>query len=266
MSPRAPIGAVRRPLMAAIANALHLSIEQIARAAVAGARGVLPPDTVREAPMRAGRPPRGGAHRRPVRCGGRAVTSDATRCRVPTVMVVRAARPPPGLISHTPAHAGRTTETTRPMADCPAHESEVPGSPTDVVTWLPGAPRPRRHRSLCRASERTGAHLSRPLGRNQRLRGGRHQPARPGIYRDEGKNASHTGRVPAGPPRAPSPVRDANHDLSWTVHPFLFETDVPDHVRTDWEAAEARWVDPAELLTLPTVPALAAAYALVDGR
>lgn len=35
--------------LAAIANALHLSIEQIARAAVAGARGVLPPDTVREA-------------------------------------------------------------------------------------------------------------------------------------------------------------------------------------------------------------------------
>lgn len=33
--------------LAAIAGALHLSIEQIARAAVAGARGVLPPDTVR---------------------------------------------------------------------------------------------------------------------------------------------------------------------------------------------------------------------------
>lgn len=181
-------------------------------------------------------------------------------------MVVRAARPPPGLISHTPAHAGRTTETTRPMADRPAHESEVPGSPTDVVTcFLVRRDRGGIEVFVVRRSERVRTYRGHwgaisgyvEAGINPLDQAYTEMREETRLTRDEFR------LVRRG---APLPVRDADHDLSWTVHPFLFETDVPDHVRTDWEAAEARWVDPAELLTLPTVPALAAAYALVDGR
>lgn len=62
---------------------------------------------------------------------------------------------------------------------------------------------------------------------------------------------------------APLAVRDSEQGLNWTVHPYLFEVAEPDRINLDWEAAEARWVDPAEMLVLPTVPRLADAYARV---
>lgn len=43
---------------------------------------------------------------------------------------------------------------------------------------------------------------------------------------------------------------------AFVVHPFLF--DVPSRrVRLDWENVESRWIEPAELAALPTVPRLA---------
>jgi 8-oxo-dGTP pyrophosphatase MutT (NUDIX family) len=41
----------------------------------------------------------------------------------------------------------------------------------------------------------------------------------------------------------------------WAVHPFLFE-DLGVEVVTDWEHMEHRWIEPAELGSLDTVPKL----------
>lgn len=62
---------------------------------------------------------------------------------------------------------------------------------------------------------------------------------------------------------APIAFHDAQLDQSWVVHPFLFAVEAPDHVRTDWEATEHRWVTPADVSTYETVPKLAEALASV---
>ena len=54
-------------------------------------------------------------------------------------------------------------------------------------------------------------------------------------------------------------VPDPRLDTCWVVHPFLFEIDDPEPIRLDWENLELRWVEPAEIGTLPTVPQLAEA-------
>ncbi len=47
----------------------------------------------------------------------------------------------------------------------------------------------------------------------------------------------------------------------WVVHPLLFELEGPlPEIRLDWESADARWVDPAEIPALETVPKLAEAW------
>lgn len=52
-------------------------------------------------------------------------------------------------------------------------------------------------------------------------------------------------------------VTDAALGREWIVHPFLFDLDQPAVPRLDWEHAEWRWVRPAELAALDTVPHLA---------
>ena len=56
---------------------------------------------------------------------------------------------------------------------------------------------------------------------------------------------------------------DAALGQAWVVHPFLFAVAAPERIRTDWEATAHRWVRPAELETLSTVPRLAEALARV---
>ena len=62
---------------------------------------------------------------------------------------------------------------------------------------------------------------------------------------------------------APIAFDDIQLGQSWVVHPFLFAIDIPDRIHTDWEAAEHRWVVPAEISTYETVPKLAEALAAV---
>ena len=59
----------------------------------------------------------------------------------------------------------------------------------------------------------------------------------------------------------PLSVVDPDHNVEWTVHPFLFEVSDPSDLRLDWEHTESRWVDPAELAKLDTVPKLPETYA-----
>ncbi|MGZ3581749.1 MAG: NUDIX domain-containing protein [Ktedonobacterales bacterium] len=61
----------------------------------------------------------------------------------------------------------------------------------------------------------------------------------------------------------PITVDDAQHGLSWIVHPFLFALNDPARIRTDWEATEHRWVAPADIAGYETVPKLAEALAAV---
>jgi ADP-ribose pyrophosphatase YjhB (NUDIX family) len=56
---------------------------------------------------------------------------------------------------------------------------------------------------------------------------------------------------------------DAQIGQAWVVHPFLFAVEVPDHIRTDWEATEHRWVTPPDVSSYETVPKLAEALASV---
>jgi 8-oxo-dGTP pyrophosphatase MutT (NUDIX family) len=55
----------------------------------------------------------------------------------------------------------------------------------------------------------------------------------------------------------PLEVADPELGTLWVVHACLFEIDAPEAIRLDWEHVEQRWVAPAELTGLPTVPALA---------
>src|SRR5215470_3025750 len=40
----------------------------------------------------------------------------------------------------------------------------------------------------------------------------------------------------------PLAFRDESIGQSWVVHPFLFEIEQPERVRTDWEATSMQWV------------------------
>jgi 8-oxo-dGTP diphosphatase len=44
------------------------------------------------------------------------------------------------------------------------------------------------------------------------------------------------------------------------IHPFLFEVAAPELIKTDWEAAEMKWIEPEELANFATVPKLREAY------
>ena len=54
----------------------------------------------------------------------------------------------------------------------------------------------------------------------------------------------------------PLEIVDDAQNRSWRVHPFLFAVHEPDKIRLDWENREMRWILPAEIGGLHTVPAL----------
>lgn len=58
---------------------------------------------------------------------------------------------------------------------------------------------------------------------------------------------------------APLVVDDERLGRRWVVHPFLFDVAARPSVRLDWEHTAHRWVSPAALAELPTVPRLRAA-------
>lgn len=45
------------------------------------------------------------------------------------------------------------------------------------------------------------------------------------------------------------------------IHPYLFVVLTPERIKTDWEAAEMRWIHPSELIQYKTVPKLTDAFA-----
>jgi 8-oxo-dGTP diphosphatase len=58
-------------------------------------------------------------------------------------------------------------------------------------------------------------------------------------------------------------VEYSDQDLGrhFYIHPYLFVVLTPESIKTDWEAAEMRWISPSELLQFETVPRLTDAFA-----
>ena len=54
----------------------------------------------------------------------------------------------------------------------------------------------------------------------------------------------------------PLEIVDNAQDRAWRVHPFLFSVHEPDKIRLDCENIAMRWILPAEIAGLQTVPAL----------
>jgi len=59
---------------------------------------------------------------------------------------------------------------------------------------------------------------------------------------------------------------DPQLDVTWIIHPFLFEVDDPAAIHLDWEHTELRWVLPDEIEQYQTVPKLKEALAAVLPR
>jgi len=58
---------------------------------------------------------------------------------------------------------------------------------------------------------------------------------------------------------------DEGIGVLWVIHPFRFRVKSRE-VRLDWEHDEARWIDPAELEGMDTVPHLADSWKRVSGE
>jgi len=54
----------------------------------------------------------------------------------------------------------------------------------------------------------------------------------------------------------PLDITDPENQVVWRVYPFLFEVHDPSSIRLDWEHTDCRWIDPADLAGLSTVPCL----------
>ena len=55
---------------------------------------------------------------------------------------------------------------------------------------------------------------------------------------------------------APLSVTDNDLGVRWVVHPFLFRLERPEKLRLDREHTECRWLAPAKIRSLDTVPML----------
>ncbi len=53
---------------------------------------------------------------------------------------------------------------------------------------------------------------------------------------------------------------DAELNRHFYIHPFLVEVFNPEQIKTDWEAVDMQWIDPAELSKYETVPKLQEVY------
>jgi len=115
-----------------------------------------------------------------------------------------------------------------------------------------------RHRGallLLRRSERVGSYRGRWAAVSGYLEGS--DPLEQALREVEEETGIGRGQLRLVAAGEPFTVTDAALGRTWKVHPFLFELDEPAVPRLDWEHAEWRWVRPAELAGLDTVPRLA---------
>lgn len=115
-----------------------------------------------------------------------------------------------------------------------------------------------RHRGallLLRRSERVGSYRGRWAAVSGYLEGS--DPLEQALREVEEETGIGRGQLRLVATGEPFTVADAALGRTWKVHPFLFELDQPAVPRLDWEHSEWRWVRPAGLAGLDTVPRLA---------
>lgn len=127
---------------------------------------------------------------------------------------------------------------------------------TDVVTaFLCHRPAARLQVLVLRRSDKVGSYQGRWAGVSGFLES--ESPYERALIEIE----EETGIPPSGvrllAQAGPLHIPDEAISRNWRVHPFLFEASDPQQIRTDWEHVESRWVEPAQLRELETVPGLA---------
>jgi 8-oxo-dGTP diphosphatase len=145
----------------------------------------------------------------------------------------------------------------------PPHHGDEHAAPTHVVTcFLLRRDRGHDELLLVRRSERVRTYRGRWAGISGYVEPGvtSLDQAYVELAEETGLAAGDVTLLRAG---TPLPVRDAAEGLSWVVHPFLFLVAAPNRIHTDWEARALRWLPPADMAALETVPGLADALARV---
>lgn len=116
---------------------------------------------------------------------------------------------------------------------------------------------------LLRRSDRVGTYQRRWAGVSGSIDPGRtpEEQVRLEIREETGLTADDVQLIAVGEPLA---VDDPRAGRLWLVFPFRFRVRQPERIRLDWEHTEQRWIDPAELTSLETVPNLAETWERVQ--
>ena len=106
---------------------------------------------------------------------------------------------------------------------------------------------------ILRRSERVGSYRGRWAAVAGYMEKEPYEQALQEIREEAGLEAEDVRLVAAG---GTVEAADSQLDVTWIIHPFLFEIDDPAKVRLDWEHTECRWIEPAEIGQFDTVPKL----------
>lgn len=113
---------------------------------------------------------------------------------------------------------------------------------------------------LLRRSQQVGTYRGRWAGVSGYVETTPGEQALTEIAEETGLSSEQVQLLRKGEPLA---VEDDDLGIRWIVHPYLFHVRDRSQIRTDWEHLETRWVSPANIGDLPTVPRLAEALARV---
>lgn len=116
---------------------------------------------------------------------------------------------------------------------------------------------------IVRRSGRVGSYQGRWSGISGYLEGDPLAHALVEIREETGLPAEQVTLVRQAPPLE---IADPGSDTLWRVHPFLFSTHTPQHIRLDWENDDLLWIAPDDIGQFPTVPALAQTLDACLGR
>lgn len=106
---------------------------------------------------------------------------------------------------------------------------------------------------IVRRSGRVGTYAGRWSGISGYLEDEPETQARREIAEETGLTDDDVSLLATGRPLG---VEDATLGARWLVHPSLFEVAATKEPVPDWENVEGRWLSPAELPALDTVPGL----------
>lgn len=115
---------------------------------------------------------------------------------------------------------------------------------------------------LLRRSARVGTYRGKWAGVSGYLEGEPREQAYAELREETGLGPNDLDSLREGPPLD---VTDTETGRAWRVHPFLADVKNPAKIRLDWEHVEMRWISPADMASLETVPGLGEALRRVIG-